>query len=94
VAVTIYKLDQIYVIKCLNLGMEKERSEDIIRLCKYIDKLRCERGLTMREFAEKCNIHKSQVNELTKSGVDFRYSTLVNIANGLGITVSKLVNIK
>lgn len=46
----------------------------------------------MREFAELCGISKSQVNELSNNGVDFRYSTLLKIAKGLKITVSELTD--
>jgi len=61
-------------------------------LGKHIDKLRCDKGYSMREFAILCNINKSQVNELTNLGVDFRYSTLVKISEGLEIPISELLN--
>lgn len=72
--------------------MENVRTENIARLGKRIDDLRREKGYSMREFAIRCNIHKSQVNELTKLGVDFRYSTLVNIATGLEMPLSELIS--
>lgn len=46
----------------------------------------------MRQFADLFIPHKSQVNELTNLGVDFRYSTLVKIAKGLDISVSELLD--
>lgn len=72
--------------------MEKSRAENILELGRHIDKLQCDKGYSMREFASICNIHKSQVNELTNLGVDFRYSTLVNIANGLEMSVIELIS--
>lgn len=46
----------------------------------------------MRKFAETCGISKTQSSDLENGGVDFRYSTLIKIANGLGITVSELLD--
>jgi transcriptional regulator with XRE-family HTH domain len=68
------------------------KKSNIQLLGERIEELRKERGLSMREFAELCEISKTQVNELTNAGVDFRYSTLVKIANGLGMTISELTN--
>ena len=74
--------------------MAKKIAKDIKTLGKHIDNLRIEKGYSMREFAEICGISKSQVNELTNKGIDFRYSSIVKIAKGLGIPVSKLLDIK
>ncbi len=46
----------------------------------------------MREFADHCDITAAQVNELSKDGVDFRYSTLLKIARGLEISLRELVD--
>lgn len=72
--------------------MAKNHARDIKKLGKHIDALRCEKGYSMRQFADLCGINKSQVNELTNLGVDFRYSTLSKIANGLDIPLSELLN--
>lgn len=68
-------------------------SKNIKLLGERIEELRKEKGLSMREFAALCGISKSQVNELGNSGVDFRYSTLLKIANGLEVSVSELLNL-
>ena len=73
------------------MGVAKK--SDIKALGKRIDELRIKKGLSMREFAEICEISKSQVNELSNKGMDFRYSTLTKIVKGLGISVSKLLKI-
>jgi transcriptional regulator with XRE-family HTH domain len=72
--------------------MAKTTQKDIKALSKRIDSLRLERGLSIREFAMRCDISKSQVNELGNKGIDFRYSTLTKIAKGLEMTVTELVN--
>jgi transcriptional regulator with XRE-family HTH domain len=73
--------------------MVQKTDKDIKLLGKRIDDLRKENGDTMRVFAKKCGISKSQVNELSKDGADFRYSTLIKIAKGLGMTVAELVKL-
>jgi transcriptional regulator with XRE-family HTH domain len=70
----------------------KVKSRDVKALCQHLDKLRTEKGWSMREMADYCDINKSQVNNLTKTGVDFRYSTLVKIAKGFGIEMTKLLD--
>ncbi len=72
--------------------MAKGSSKDVKTLGKRIEELRKSRDWSMREFADRCDINKSQVNELTNKGVDFRYSTLLKIAKGLEMTVSELLN--
>jgi transcriptional regulator with XRE-family HTH domain len=72
--------------------MVNENPSNIKLLGERIEELRKWRGLSMRDFAKICGISKTQVNELTNDGVDFRYSTLVKIANGLEMTVSELTN--
>lgn len=72
--------------------MAKDQLKNIKALGKRIEQLRNDKGWSMREFADHCDINKSQVNELTNKGVDFRYSTLVKIAKGLEISVSELLN--
>lgn len=72
--------------------MAKGSAKDIKALGKRIEQLRIDRGWSMREFADHCDIDKSQVNELTNNGIDFRYSTLIKIARGLEMPVSELLN--
>jgi hypothetical protein len=72
------------IIFSLSLGMIEEAQKDIKLLGGRIEELRKGKGLSMREFANLCEISKTQVNELGNAGVDFRYSTLV--------TVSELIN--
>jgi transcriptional regulator with XRE-family HTH domain len=74
------------------LNMAKVNPKAVKSLGKHIDKLRNERGWSMREMADYCDIDKAQVNELTNDGIDFRYTTLVKIAKGFGISVSELLN--
>lgn len=72
--------------------MAKSSAKDIKALCKHIDRIRLDKGLSIREFAYMCELSKSQVNELGNDGIDFRYSTLVKIAKGLEIKVSQLLD--
>jgi transcriptional regulator with XRE-family HTH domain len=72
--------------------MAKKFSKDIRLLGRRIDDLRQQNNWTMREFASKCKISKTQVNELSNKGVDFRYSSLCKIAGGLEITIQELLN--
>jgi transcriptional regulator with XRE-family HTH domain len=71
--------------------MAKGNIKAVKALGKHIDKLRRDRGWSMREMADYCEIDKAQVNELTNNGIDFRYTTLVKIAKGFGIKISELL---
>lgn len=72
--------------------MSKVNSKAVRALGKHIDDLRKAKGWSMREMADYCDIDKAQVNNLTAGGIDFRYTTLVKIAKGFGVTVSELLN--
>jgi len=73
--------------------MAKELNTDIKALGERIDTLRKEKGYTIRGFAKLCGISKSQINELSNDGVDFRYSTLLKIAKGLDVSISTLLTL-
>jgi plasmid maintenance system antidote protein VapI len=83
---------QIIYGKSPTLNMAKANTKVVKALGKRIDQLRKEREWSMREMADYCDIDKAQVNELTKDSIDFRYTTLVKIAKGFGITVSELLD--
>lgn len=72
--------------------MAKVNAKAVKSLGRHIDELRKQRKWTMRDMAAYCDIDKAQVNELTKEGIDFRYTTLVKIAKGFEITVSELLD--
>jgi transcriptional regulator with XRE-family HTH domain len=72
--------------------LPKKHIKDIKALGRHIDKIRIEKGYSIREFASLCEISKSQVNELGNKGIDFRYSTLIKVAKGLEIPLSELLN--
>lgn len=72
--------------------MVKRSKKNIKALCNHIDNLRIEKGHSIRDFADLCEISKSQVNELGNKGIDLRYSTLIKIAKGLELSVSDLIN--
>ncbi|PTS91498.1 transcriptional regulator [Pedobacter sp. HMWF019] len=53
-------------------------------------RLRTEQGLSQQELANKCNVDRAKISKLENGRVDFMYSTLLDIADALGVDVSKL----
>lgn len=71
---------------------KKKTSKEVKALCARIERLRLEQGLSVRKFAAACDISSSQVNEIGNAGIDLRYSTLVKIARGLGLSLADLLD--
>jgi transcriptional regulator with XRE-family HTH domain len=67
--------------------------EDILYgFAKNLTRLREERGWSIRELANQANLEYSQVQRIEKGKVNFAYTTLIALADGLGITPSALLD--
>ena len=71
-----------------------KESELIFKLAQRIKKLREDKGLTLRELEALSNIENSNIARLESGAVNPRFITLCKISQGLGITLSKLVDIE
>jgi len=66
--------------------------EDILRqLGKRIREIRIQRGFkSQEEFADYCKLHRTFVGHLETGRKDFRLTTIIRIADALGITLQEL----
>ena len=66
--------------------------EDIVRqLGKRIREIRIQRGFkSQEEFADYCKLHRTFVGHLETGRKDFRLTTIIRIAEALGITLQEL----
>ena len=61
------------------------------RLGKRIREIRIQRGFrSQEEFADYCKIHRTFLGHLETGRKDFRLTTVIRIANALGVTLQEL----
>jgi transcriptional regulator with XRE-family HTH domain len=58
-----------------------------------IRELRRERGLTQEELAERAGLHSRYISRVELGDANFGVSVLFDLAKGLGISASELVNL-
>ncbi|MBX9734902.1 MAG: helix-turn-helix domain-containing protein [Chitinophagaceae bacterium] len=63
----------------------------LIRFAERLIKLRVEKGLSIRQLAAAADLEYSQVQRIEKAKVNFAFSTLVALAQGLDMEVEDLV---
>lgn len=66
--------------------------DDILRrLGQRIREVRIQRGFkSQEEFADYCNLHRTMLGHLETGRKDFRLTTIIRLANALGVTLSEL----
>lgn len=72
------------------IGKNKENTE-IKKLAKRIESLRKEQKLTKEKLAFYSDLPKSNIIELLQCKRNPRYTTLIKISKGLGISISELL---
>lgn len=75
----------------MNEKRDKRRLEDFGANLKT---LRERLNLSQDDVAARCDITKGNLSNIENGKKDFTYTTLLEIAKGLGITVSKLTDYK
>lgn len=65
---------------------------DNIKFGKQVSKLRLKTGLSQEAFAYKCNINRTYMGEIERGEVNPSLSTIIKIANGLGISKQQLLD--
>jgi len=69
--------------------------EDFLRaLGKQIEFLRKKKHMTQLELAIKCNTDVRKIGGTERGEYDFRISSLLVLAQGLGVAVSEIIDIK
>ena len=64
----------------------------LARFAKRLTSLREEQGISIRELASRSNLEYSQVQRIEKGKVNFAFTTLVALADGLNIKLSDLLD--
>lgn len=63
----------------------------LIRFAERLIKLRKEKGMSIRQLAAAADLEYSQVQRIEKAKVNFAFSTLIALAQGLDLEVEDLV---
>lgn len=69
----------------------EDKGKSLTALGKRIASERKKRGITLEKLAYEMEISKGNLSDIEHGKKDPRYTTLVAIANGLEISVSKLL---
>lgn len=75
-------------------GMQYETPEILKKFGLKVRKLRQDKGLSLNMFAYENDLSKASVSKIERGIIDFRFSTLLQIANALEISLSELLNIE
>jgi len=63
-----------------------------IELGKKIKALREKKGLSLRQLSAICDTEHNKIHAIEAGTLNFRFSTIIKIANGLDIPISELIN--
>lgn len=73
--------------------MQYETDKTLKRFGKRLKKLRESKKISLNLFAFENDLPKSSVSKIENGIIDFRFSTLLKIANALEISLSELLDI-
>jgi transcriptional regulator with XRE-family HTH domain len=68
------------------------REKILLKFAKQLTMLREKAGISIRELAIRSDLEYSQVQRIEKGKVNFSYSTLIALAEGLEISPAKLLD--
>ncbi len=72
------------------------REKDKVRLKKFsahLKSLREKKGLGQRELASNCDVDVSKINKIEKHNANLMITTLIELAEGLGVHPRELLDI-
>lgn len=80
-----------------NVGVYKVISDDDVKKTKYVSKVtsdavrteRCEKKLTQKELAQKCNMDAAIVNEVERGGGVYNAAHINKIQTVLGVKIPR-----
>jgi len=80
-----------------NVGIYKAASDDDIKKTKYVGKAtsdavktaRCEKKLTQKELAQKCNMDAAIINEIERGGGVYNAAHINKIQTVLGVKIPR-----
>jgi transcriptional regulator with XRE-family HTH domain len=65
--------------------------EIIETLSRKIDNCRKERKLSYQKMADVCKMDKAQIYKICTKGIDIRVTSIVKIADGLGVKLTDIL---
>lgn len=68
------------------------KEEALRTFSNHLKKLREQKGYSIRELANSSNLEYSQVQRIEKGKVNFAFTTLLALSDGLDISPSELLN--
>jgi transcriptional regulator with XRE-family HTH domain len=71
-----------------------DKDKILSRFAKRLTDLREKQGISIRELATRSNLEYSQVQRIEKGKVNFAFTTLVSLSEGLGIAPTDLLDFK
>ena len=80
-----------------NVGVYKAASDDDTKKTKYVGKatsdavrmVRCEKKLTQKELAQKCNMDAAIINEVERGGGVYNAAHINKIQSALGVKIPR-----
>ncbi len=67
------------------------REKILARFAAHLTKLRQEKGLSIRQLAAASGLEYSQVQRIEKGKVNFAFTTLIALAQGLDMDLTELL---
>ncbi|MEN9598119.1 MAG: hypothetical protein RL596_430 [Bacteroidota bacterium] len=68
-----------------------QKEKILIRFAEQLIRLRNEKGMSIRQLAAAADLEYSQVQRIEKAKVNFAFTTLIALAQGLDIEVQELI---
>ncbi len=63
----------------------------LLKFAKHLTKIRKDKGLSIRQLAASSGLEYSQLQRIEKGKVNFAFSTLYTLSEGLDMELSKLL---
>lgn len=73
---------------------QKDYSELQALFGTHVQKLREQKGLSLREVAANCDLDSSNISKIERGFFNVRLSTIIELAKGLGVSSSELLDFK
>ncbi len=70
-----------------------EIDEYKMKLAQRIKEMRIEKGMTLQDLADKLDTNHTHIIRMEKGNQDFRISSLLKVAEALGIEIGKLITL-
>ncbi len=72
--------------------MDENRQQEIIQLGERIKEMIDKKKLKIMNVAHDANLDSTNLRKYIRGSQDMRYTTLLRIANAIGVTPSELLN--